>query len=515
MATGEGLHAGLARYREIQAANKAAVEEQQEYLLCQRLAILDQTNSILEQWQTFLGEAEKRRQLLRDTEQELFRAQADLEDELRQGKVYYRDSPPFRILYDPKPEEYADYERGRVSERFQIASEPTNLKILKVRLDNLAKLNKSFTAVNKAFEDVNTAIAARFAQVEAAMNTANDALDKVKDAMTNVNALGQGLGQGFKVAPKSIAAIAWTIPPGTTEYGSALKTSWNVDYPRTFKLTVCLLDVRGNDDVEIIQRQSLTLTNDISWNGLLKPEPVSEWVSFNNVKIEDISAEGYLMVWIESVNGISVEDAALNGYIEVIPDRARIAAIGMQTAARESWRKYWSDTRRFNSLGVAAGTAFATPAFLASARLTYSPFPYFFFEAGSDFGLAHGMPDVQDVGYLSIAPYLHLNGFITNHKISGADQRFGGYIGVGGGASFSQYTYPPESHVDPVKVNTGVFDANAGVLWMFSHSVIDLRYTLKTNFKGIDNRVTLGYIYRFGYFAWRYGGTPLSLINRR
>ncbi|MDR1278461.1 MAG: hypothetical protein LBK02_06895 [Treponema sp.] len=505
------LQAGQARYDSAQAASKAAIEKQQQDLLRQR-------ENILDQWQNFLGEIDKRCQFLREEEQKIFQAQAALEAQLREGEADYRDSPPFRILYDPTPKEEADHERRTVNFEYQIATEPTSLRALKVRVDNLLALNKSFANVNKAYEDVNTVMAGRFAQVQSVMNA-------MKDAMERANAAGATLGQGYRVAPVS---ANWTVPPGKVVYGAALKTSWPVDYPRTFELTVCLLIVNG-DKVDVIERMPLSLTSDISWNGIFQPESASARGSFNNVKIDDLPEEGFPTIWIEAVNGIDAETAAVNGYIETIPDGARTAAVGRQMAARESSRRYWSDTTRFNSFGVAVGTAgsnvtppvwvgngkglISTPLFLVSAKATFSPFRRFFFDAGSDFGLLHGDLDIQDVKYLSIAPYLHLNLFWDN-AFTGGDV-FHMYIGIGGGGSFSQYTYPSESDIDPVTVNTGVFDFNIGFLWMFAQSAIDLRWMLKTNFKGLDYRVTLGYAYRLGYFAPRYGGKPADLTNRR
>ncbi|MDR2052308.1 MAG: hypothetical protein LBP80_02760 [Treponema sp.] len=494
--TGAALQADLARYRENQAANKAAIEEQQQYLLRQR-------EDILNQWQNFLGEVGKRRQLLREEEQKLLQVQAKLEAELREGEALFHASPPFRILYDQEPKVEADLERGTANMRFQIATEPTSLKVLEVRIDNLLKLNKSFVNVNKAYEDVNTAMTARFAQVKTAMNT-------VKEAMTNVNAAGSALGQNYKVAPIS---ADWTVPPGKAEYGTELTTSWPVDYPRTFSLTVSLLSIRDDGDTDVIERQSLSLTNNISWNGPLKPESASAWGSFNNVKIDDLPAEGFLTIWIETVNGIDAETAAVEGYIETIPDGARAAAIERGIAARVSSRRYWSDTKRLTSLGAAVGTAGATitPALLVSPKLTFSPFSTGFFEVGADLGLIPGNKKaIQDIGYFSIAPYLHAN-LLTTTRGGG----FGLYVGIGGGASFSRYTYPSESHVDPVTVITPVFDSNIGALVIVSHSVFDLRWTVKTNFKGADHRFTLGYMYRFGYLAPRFGGKPADLTNRR
>jgi hypothetical protein len=277
-----------------------------------------------------------------------------------------------------------------------------------------------------------------------------------------------------------------------------------VDYPRTFSITASL----SNDAGDVIGRGEASLTNDISWDGPLDPETAFTWCYFNNVKIDDIT--DMLAVRIDAVNGRDAELAAAAGYIAIDADGARTAAIGRRVTARGPRRDYWSDPGRLTSLGVAIGTTggIVTPPLLVSAKLTFSPFSGSFLEAGSDFGLVHGERDVQDVEYLSIAPYLHLN------ALSGG-RIFHAYIGIGGGASFSQYTYPSESYVDPVTVITPVFDFNTGLLWTFSHSVIDLRWTVKTNFKGLDHRFTLGYGYRFGYFTERYGGKPADLTNLR
>jgi hypothetical protein len=493
-ATVERIRADVDRYRENQAANRAAIEEQQQHILGQRKDILDQ-------WQNFLDQVETRRQLLRDEDQKLLQVQAKLEAELREGEALYRASLPFRILYDPNPKVTINLERGMANMRFQIAAEPTSLKVLKVRLDNLVELNKSFAKVSKAYGDVNTAMTAQFVRVEAAM-------DAVKNAMDRANAAGSTLGEGYKVAPLS---ADWTVPRGNTEYGAKLTTSWTVDYPRTFALTVSLLIVKGEDDIEVIESTSLTLINDISWNGPLEPEPASLWASFNNVKVERLGTHGVPVARVETVNDVDAETAAIEGYIEIIPDGGRTAAVGRQIAERESWRSYWSEPKRLNSLGAAIGTAGVTPAFMVSPKLTFSLFSGSFFEAGSDFGLVHGEGDVKDVEYFSIAPYLHANLFA---RTDGGG--FGAYIGIGGGASFSRYTYPSESRIDPVTVFTPVFDFNTGFLiGISSRSVIDLRWTIKTNFNGLNHRFALGYMCRFGYFAPRFGGKPANLTSGR
>jgi hypothetical protein len=467
----------LAHYQ----ATQAALKEQQQTLLRQRQDILDQ-------WQGFLAQIDTQREPLLEHERRLFLQQEELTNLLVQAESFYTEHPPFRIFYNHVPEEYGEinFRNKTMNLRFAVASEPVTVEALKNVLDALVNLNKSFTVVNKAYTDVNEEIAKRFNQTETAMNAVQNALAKVND-----------LGQQYDVA--AVSAHDWTVPPGTMVYGAPLTTAWDVDYLRSFSIDASLLDDSGI----VIGRGTVTLVNDVSWNGPLKPETAFGWCTFNNVTVDDISDT--LTVRIDRVN----ERGSDTGYIAIDPNGAQTAVIQNEIASQESWRKYWSDTSRLTSLGVAAGTTggTVTPAFLVSARATFSPFSHGFFEIGSDFGLVHGERDVQDVEYFSIAPYLHYSSYAGG-------QRFSGYAGIGFGGSFSRYTYPSESNVDPVEVNTWVADANFGLLLKLAHSGIDLRWTIKTNFKGLDHRFTLGYLYRFGYIAERYGGKPANLMRR-
>jgi hypothetical protein len=463
----------VARYR----ANQAAIREQQETLLGQRQEILDQ-------WQDFLHRLDEQRQPLLDQEQQLIQRQQELVTLLREAEAFYAEHPPFRIFYNPEAKQYGGIDRrnATLNMRVEIASEPVSVDALKDVLDALQNLNKSFTTVNTAFEDVNRVMTGRLAQVKTAMNAIKDALDKVNTA-----------GEQYDTAPVS---ADWTVPPGSAVNGAALTTSWPMDYQRTFSINASLL----NDKGAVIGRGTASLTNDFSWSGdPLKPETAFTWCNFNNVKVDDITDT--LTVRIDAVNGKDVETAAAR-YIAIDANRARADAIGRQVVSRESWRNYWSDTSRFYGIGAAVGSGVLhTPMLHVSAKALFSPFPYTFFEAGSDFGLVHGEQGVRDVEYFSVAPYLHLNGFFFHDWFPGLESSYTGfYAGIGGGGSFSTYTYPSESHIDPVTVNTLVFDGNVGMFLKFSHSVIDLRATIKTNFKYTGVSLSVGYTYRFGYF---------------
>ena len=466
-------------------ANQTAIKEQQQTLLQQR-------EELLAQWRDFLRLLDEQHRPIRAQEQALLLRQGELVDLLQQAEAFYAEHPPFRILYNPTAEQYGliDSKNATLNLRFQIASEPTNIEALFDVVNALLNLNKSFTAVNKAFEDTNTVMAARFSQAQAAMNALENALSATNSA-----------GERYDVAP---IFADWTLPPGDKVNGTELTITWPVNYPCSFTITASLLNDAGNT----IGRGSASLANEVEWNGPLEPETASAWCEFNNVNINDITDT--LTVRIDTVNGRDAETAAMTGYIAIDADGARTPVIGRQVAARWPWRTYWSNPAYFNSLGLAIGTTgnLVSPAFLVSAKLTFSLFAHTFFEAGSDFGLAHGEWDVKGVQYLSIAPYLHVNAFQAQPPL-------GIYVGIGGGANLSRYTYPSESRIDPVTVNTWVLDVAAGLLCMFTHSVIDIRWTLKTNFKGVDSRFTLGYSYRFGYVATRYGGEPAHLTKQR
>jgi len=136
---------------------------------------------------------------------------------------------------------------------------------------------------------------------------------------------------------------------------------------------------------------------------------------------------------------------------------------------------------RLWTLGVSTGTAFAAPWFIGTARGTLAPFSNSFLEIGFDAGLLSG---VAGAGYYSLYPYAHYAFFMPFAK------RGGWYIGAGGGFMYAEYDF------DGRKAGTGYFAAGAvagvNILDMF-----DVSYTLRTNFKGASNKVSVGYVYRF------------------
>ena len=141
-----------------------------------------------------------------------------------------------------------------------------------------------------------------------------------------------------------------------------------------------------------------------------------------------------------------------------------------------------TDPTRFWSIGFAGGTSFTIPWVIGTVHGTIAPFKYTFIELGCDIGLLTLEPNVD---YYSLYPFAHFAGFMPFKSKGGA------YAGAGAGYLMAFYDFPEGEH-DPVKILA--LDVLAGVnLWNF----LDISYTLRTNFKGASNKLSVGLTYRF------------------
>ena len=136
---------------------------------------------------------------------------------------------------------------------------------------------------------------------------------------------------------------------------------------------------------------------------------------------------------------------------------------------------------RLNTIGISVGSSFAAPFVIVSAHGTIAPIRYAFLEIGFDFGLLSG--DL-DVSFYSMYPFAHLAFFLPFSEIVGS------YIGAGAGYMMVRYTFPEGKYSE----NIFAADIVAGfnILNMF-----DISYTLRTNFSGISNKISVGLTYRF------------------
>jgi TolB-like protein len=142
----------------------------------------------------------------------------------------------------------------------------------------------------------------------------------------------------------------------------------------------------------------------------------------------------------------------------------------------------FTDPKRFWSIGVSAGTSFAAPFAIGTIRGTIAPLRYSFLELGLDYGMISGIKDAES--YYSLYPFVHYVFFLPFAKSGGW------YAGAGGGYMLGTYTFPEKK----IPVRIFALDATAGInLW----NMMDISYTLRTDFKSANSKVSIGYTYRF------------------
>jgi hypothetical protein len=88
------------------------------------------------------------------------------------------------------------------------------------------------------------------------------------------------------------------------------------------------------------------------------------------------------------------------------------------------------------------------------------------------------------VGYYSLYPYARYALFLPFEK------KGGWYIGAGGGYMTAEFAYP-EGNVSK-NAFAACFTTGFNIGNMF-----DISYTLRTDFKMADNKISAGYTYRF------------------
>ena len=136
---------------------------------------------------------------------------------------------------------------------------------------------------------------------------------------------------------------------------------------------------------------------------------------------------------------------------------------------------------RLWTVGATIGTTFSYPWLTATLRGTIAPFDNSFAELGFELGLVSGKSDVD---YYSIYPHAHYAYYSPFRNIGGW------YAGGGFGfmiASFDAYG------VEHTKTGF-VIDIVAGINLF---DMIDISYTLRTNFSSANNKLAVGYTYRF------------------
>ncbi|MCL2832453.1 MAG: caspase family protein [Treponema sp.] len=133
------------------------------------------------------------------------------------------------------------------------------------------------------------------------------------------------------------------------------------------------------------------------------------------------------------------------------------------------------------SVGAQAGTSISDPWIIGTIRGTLAPFRYSFFELGIDLGI---VSSIANAGFYSLTPFINYCFYYPFNNV------FGLYAGIGGGYIMSKYYLPD----DTITLNTFAAEVSAGITIF---DIINISYTLRTNFKGTNHKISAGYFYRF------------------
>ena len=140
-----------------------------------------------------------------------------------------------------------------------------------------------------------------------------------------------------------------------------------------------------------------------------------------------------------------------------------------------------NEPEKFWSVGASLGSSFSAPWVIGTLHGTVAPFKYSFLELGFDVGLASGD---SSVNYYSLYPFAHYAFFWPLEKL-------GLYAGIGGGLLIVSYQFSQNADFSK-NYPLAAFTAGINILDM-----IDVSYTLRTNFITANNKVSVGYVYRF------------------
>ena len=144
------------------------------------------------------------------------------------------------------------------------------------------------------------------------------------------------------------------------------------------------------------------------------------------------------------------------------------------------------EATRLNTIGASVGSTFAAPLLIGTVHGTWSPFKYSFAELGIDLGM---QSSIKDAEYYSMYPFFNYALFVPFVLSSGAG-RGGWYAGAGCGWMTGRYVFPEgEAGINIFALNiiTGFNIANG----------FDLSWTMRTDFNGVNHKVSAGYVYRF------------------
>ncbi|WP_461255974.1 hypothetical protein [Treponema sp. R80B11-R83G3] len=146
-----------------------------------------------------------------------------------------------------------------------------------------------------------------------------------------------------------------------------------------------------------------------------------------------------------------------------------------------------AEDAKLKMIGFSLGTSFAEPLVIGTIRGTFAPFNYSFIELGADAGWGINLDYVE---YYSAYPYANFTLFAPFART--ADGKRGGfYAGAGVGAMFEYYIFNDAGPIWDTTVAANI------VIGFNLFDMFDVSYTIRTNFETANNKLSVGYVYRF------------------
>jgi len=212
-----------------------------------------------------------------------------------------------------------------------------------------------------------------------------------------------------------------------------------------------------------------------------------------SLKTYEFSPRGYSLDYTLNVqSGRRYERVLLNGL-----GNDRIGTYSAGTYVCEIWSDGQmlhsaeftvTNDHLLNTIGVSVGTSFATPGLICTIHGKIAPVSNIYLEPGLDIGLIYGGPNNSEYyyvdGYYSLYPFINVGYFMP------FTDEGGWYFGIGAGYMFAKYTFDDgttDVHRLALNLTTGFNVLN----------IIDISYTLRTNFVGANNKLSVGLVYRF------------------
>ena len=141
-----------------------------------------------------------------------------------------------------------------------------------------------------------------------------------------------------------------------------------------------------------------------------------------------------------------------------------------------------------DTIGISIGTSFSTPLLIVTVHGTYGFAPNWFIGGDIDLGLIPvAIDDAEPFyyeRYFSLCFFANI-GYFVPFRTSG-----GWYMSLGVGYFLSRHTFSDG------RASFGTFVLDLGTGFIIGDQVI-LSYTLRTNFSGVTNKLSIGLIHRF------------------